>query len=317
MFDLESAFYAIHTNKPRKGFISLTNNMKIAVAGKGGTGKTTVITLLATYLAEKGHVLAFDVDTNENLASSLGFSNKEIKDLDKIRNYSSDIFEYTKTEVDWKKRSFLPHKEADYYFFENGKMDPFLKKVSKTHGNVSVSHLGNVDEEKRGVENMCESFTLMRIFLNHLRVGQKDSVLVDLAAGNDLLTRATIINMDEVLLVVEPTSKNLLVAKDILISLKALHFEKVFVIVNKSFRESDLVLVSNKLEIDTEYIRRIPFSSEILEIDNKNKLNFKSAPKEAKKAIEEIYKIMKINKNRTALAERASKLDKKFFQEYL
>ncbi len=291
--------------------------MKIAVAGKGGTGKTTIITLLATCLADKGHVLAFDVDTNENLASSLGFLGKEVKKLDKIRNHIDDIFDYTKTEIDWKKRSFLPHKDAGYYYFEDGQMDPFLKKVSLTRGKISVSHLGNVDEDKRGVENMCDSFTLMRILLNHLTVGENDHVLVDLAAGNDLITRATIINMDEVLLVVEPTAKNLAVAKDILISLRAIQFENIFVLINKSFKESDLKLASKELNIDSKNLRRIPFSQEILELDNENKLTFEKVSDEIKKPIEEIVNLMERNKKRKSLEERAKLLDSRFFQGHV
>ena len=46
----------------------------IAVAGKGGVGKTTLAGLLVRYLVEKGHtpVLAVDADSNSNLNEVLG-----------------------------------------------------------------------------------------------------------------------------------------------------------------------------------------------------------------------------------------------------
>ncbi|MFZ2356380.1 MAG: AAA family ATPase [Candidatus Omnitrophota bacterium] len=46
----------------------------IAVAGKGGTGKTTIAALLVNLLKEKkiGSVLAVDADPNSNLAEALG-----------------------------------------------------------------------------------------------------------------------------------------------------------------------------------------------------------------------------------------------------
>lgn len=46
----------------------------IALAGKGGTGKTTIAALLARMLKEKkmGSVLAVDADPNSNLAEALG-----------------------------------------------------------------------------------------------------------------------------------------------------------------------------------------------------------------------------------------------------
>lgn len=47
--------------------------MRIAIAGKGGTGKTTIAGSLARALARTGRsVLAIDADTNPNLAVTLG-----------------------------------------------------------------------------------------------------------------------------------------------------------------------------------------------------------------------------------------------------
>ncbi len=47
--------------------------MRIAVAGKGGTGKTTIAGTLARLLARRGReVWAIDADSNPNLAVTLG-----------------------------------------------------------------------------------------------------------------------------------------------------------------------------------------------------------------------------------------------------
>ncbi len=47
--------------------------MKVAVAGKGGSGKTTIAGTLARVLAQDGQrVLAIDADPNPNLAVNLG-----------------------------------------------------------------------------------------------------------------------------------------------------------------------------------------------------------------------------------------------------
>ena len=47
--------------------------MKIAIAGKGGSGKTTLAGTLARHMARRGRsVLAVDGDTNPNLGLSLG-----------------------------------------------------------------------------------------------------------------------------------------------------------------------------------------------------------------------------------------------------
>ena len=47
--------------------------MRIAIAGKGGSGKTTISGTLARLLAQAGRqVVAVDADTNPNLATTLG-----------------------------------------------------------------------------------------------------------------------------------------------------------------------------------------------------------------------------------------------------
>jgi len=51
----------------------------IALAGKGGTGKTTIAALLVRLMKEKkkGSILAIDADPNSNLAEALGLQAKE------------------------------------------------------------------------------------------------------------------------------------------------------------------------------------------------------------------------------------------------
>jgi CO dehydrogenase maturation factor len=56
--------------------------MKLAVSGKGGSGKTTISGTLARLLARQGHqVLAIDGDPNPNLAIALGIGGDRGRDL--------------------------------------------------------------------------------------------------------------------------------------------------------------------------------------------------------------------------------------------
>ena len=53
-------------------------SFNIAVAGKGGTGKTSLAALTIRYLIKdgKGPILAVDADPNANLGESLGLNTK-------------------------------------------------------------------------------------------------------------------------------------------------------------------------------------------------------------------------------------------------
>lgn len=61
--------------------------MKVAVTGKGGSGKTTIAGALARHLARKGEkVVAIDADPNPNLGIALGLSRIAVEGLESILN---------------------------------------------------------------------------------------------------------------------------------------------------------------------------------------------------------------------------------------
>ncbi len=65
--------------------------IKIAVVGKGGSGKTTTSGVLARTLARRGFsVVALDCDTNPNLGISLGVGDTETERLAAIRQALDD-----------------------------------------------------------------------------------------------------------------------------------------------------------------------------------------------------------------------------------
>ena len=60
--------------------------MKIAVVGKGGSGKTTTSAVLARAIGRRGSpVVALDCDTNPNLGLSLGVGDHETERLLSLR----------------------------------------------------------------------------------------------------------------------------------------------------------------------------------------------------------------------------------------
>lgn len=60
--------------------------MKVAVVGKGGSGKTTTSSVLARAVARRGvPVVALDCDANANLGISLGVGEGETERLQSMR----------------------------------------------------------------------------------------------------------------------------------------------------------------------------------------------------------------------------------------
>lgn len=60
--------------------------MKIAVVGKGGSGKTTTSAIVSRTLSRQGHkVVALDCDTNPNLGISLGIGEERTERLVAMR----------------------------------------------------------------------------------------------------------------------------------------------------------------------------------------------------------------------------------------
>ncbi|MBA2443159.1 MAG: AAA family ATPase [Rubrobacter sp.] len=59
--------------------------MKVAVAGKGGSGKTTISATLARVLARRGRmVMAVDGDPNPNLGVALGMNREQLGSLVRV-----------------------------------------------------------------------------------------------------------------------------------------------------------------------------------------------------------------------------------------
>ena len=90
----------------------------IAIAGKGGTGKTTIASIVVRVLKEKnkGSVLAIDADPNSNLGEMLG-----IKDVSSIVSVLDEMAEYPeKTPAGMTKPRYLDMKIQEILDEEEG-----------------------------------------------------------------------------------------------------------------------------------------------------------------------------------------------------
>ncbi|OGW78508.1 MAG: hypothetical protein A3I73_04595 [Omnitrophica bacterium RIFCSPLOWO2_02_FULL_45_16] len=166
--------------------------MKIAFAGKGGTGKTTLASMMVRLLAEdKRRVLAVDADPNSNLARSLGFPQaREIKPIVEMKGL---IYE----------RMGIKQDPKGSFYKLNPKIDDIPEKFVKKRSGVNLIVMGTVDAGGSGC--VCPESTFLRELLKHLVLNHGEDIVMDMEAGIEHLGRSTAASMDCLLAVVEPT----------------------------------------------------------------------------------------------------------------
>ncbi len=231
--------------------------MKIAFAGKGGTGKTTLSALFIQRLAEKDNgVLAVDCDPDSNLGIALGF-----QDADKI-------IPIIKMEKLIKERMDI---SVDGTLFKlNPKIDDIPDKFSKKNGNIKLIGMGAV--KKGGSGCVCPENAFVKNLIEHLVLKRGEDVVMDMEAGVEHFGRGTAQSCDSVLVVVEPSRKSIESAKRITKLAKDLGIKNIFAIANKVRSDKDREFIEEGLGKDLETIEAVPFSQDILETDKTGKI---------------------------------------------
>lgn len=157
----------------------------IALAGKGGTGKTTLAGLLVKYLLHhhKQPVLAVDADSNSNLnevlrvpvSDTLGNAREEMKKGQVPSGMTKDVFMSMKLE----------------------------QAVAESEGFDLIS-MGRPE----GSGCYCAANSLLTGFLDKL-VGNYPYIVMDNEAGMEHVSRLTTKNVDVLLLVADPSRRGL------------------------------------------------------------------------------------------------------------
>ena len=142
----------------------------IAVAGKGGTGKTTLCGLLIRYLADekKGSILAVDADPNSNLNEVLGtplpltlgdmrddMLEKESKEGLPAGMTKSDYMEFMFTDVLTEEENYdllvMGRTQGEgCYCFVNGILSGQIEKYSSKYSYIIVDNEAGLEHVSRG-----------------------------------------------------------------------------------------------------------------------------------------------------------------------
>jgi len=189
----------------------------IAIAGKGGTGKTTLAALLIKLLSQKGLVLAVDADPSTNLNQALGLSLEDNKTVGRIREKMSE---------DVSKGRFSPTIAKQEYLFSK-----IMESLVESKG-FDLLAMGRPE----GPGCYCASNEFLRVSLDKLVKDYKyNYIVMDCEAGMEHISRQTTRDVDVLLIMSDPTIRGITTAarmKDLIGELRS-KIGKVGFIVNR------------------------------------------------------------------------------------
>jgi CO dehydrogenase maturation factor len=223
--------------------------MRIAISGKGGSGKTTLAGTLARVLAQQGlQVLAIDGDPNPTLGHTLGIPHDEV---DMLPALPADLLETVAA--------------ADGTETRRLRLSiPALKDAFGTAAPDGVTLLiaGRVEHASRGC--MCGVHAAMRGLLRELMVDTEGVTLTDMEAGIEHLSRATLSDVDVLLVVVEPFYKSIYTGEKVVSLARELGIPRIVGIANKVRTDEDRTVIGNACaRWGIEVIGEVPFDEEL------------------------------------------------------
>jgi CO dehydrogenase maturation factor len=205
--------------------------MKIAFAGKGGVGKTTLCAWLGDYLARQGHdVILVDADTALSLGQACGLEAAELPSPlsareDLIRERIGSGFLSLNPDV-----SDLPGElSVDL---------PVAAPAGARPGRKRLLTMGSITGAGDGCA--CAANALLKSVLAHLVLREQSYVLVDLEAGVEHLGRGTVAGVDGLVVVSEPSRRSLETAARVGALAAELGLARQVLAVNRGFGEPRL-----------------------------------------------------------------------------
>jgi len=222
--------------------------MRIAVAGKGGAGKTTISATLARIAARHGHrVVAIDCDANPNLSTALGISAEAAARMRPIppsmvsrRRGGTGLTEVIDTIL---ARYSLPGPEG-----------------------VLLLSMGAPTHAEEGC--LCSAHAVVAALLEDLGDDEKRLTIVDMEASPEHLSRGTVRHADAICFVAEPYYRSLETVHRMAALVAEMAIPRVVVVANKVRSPDDLDAIQHFCgHHDLELAGCVPWSEEVTAAD--------------------------------------------------
>lgn len=223
--------------------------MKISVCGKGGSGKSTIVALLANEARARGyHVLVVDSDeSNSGLFRMFGFYHAPVPLMElvggkgSLRQKIGQPNVLSETSI---KTSQIP---TEYSLRKDGLM---------------LVSIGKILQSLEGCA--CPMGVLSREFLKKLILQENELVIVDMEAGVEHFGRGVDTSIDSVLIVVEPPLESVNMGQKICDLASGIGIKNVWIILNKVPSEEIAASLKKELqERDIEVIGCINLDNDV------------------------------------------------------
>jgi len=219
----------------------------IAIAGKGGSGKTTIAALLIKLLTRKGAVLAIDADPATNLNLALGLPLNDT--VGKVREEMAAKVKARTMEPGLAKQDYLDIK---------------ISEALVESPQIDLLAMGRPE----GAGCYCAANNMIRTCID--RLGKNyDYVVIDCEAGMEHISRQTTRDIDIMLLVSDLTVRGILTAANMKALIKDLrtYVGKIYLIVNRASSPLPPKIAQTIEESELKIISTIPEDAKIRELE--------------------------------------------------
>lgn len=240
--------------------------MRIAVVGKGGSGKTTIAGALARVLARRDHrILAIDGDPNPNLAISLGIP---ADTTDSIPPIPSSVVES------------VPTAEGATTLKLTMTQDALVGRYGReAPDGIRLIVMGKPADGSAGSGCMCASHRAVRGLIGEMSAFG-DYTITDMEAGLEHLKRGTARNVETMLVVVEPYYRSLEAGSRTFSLARELRIPHLYAVANKVRDQADRSAIAAYCDQhQMPILGEVPFEDEFVSAERAGRAPYDFAPR--------------------------------------